>query len=108
MTLHAYQVGFGDCFLLAFHYKSARDRHVLIDFGSTGLPKTAPKNQLTLIAQDIASVCGGVLDAVVLSHRHKDHMRLRSPATRASAEMSDGLVTVCPSINGMRGRRHED
>jgi hypothetical protein len=29
-------------------------------------------------------------------------------ATRASAEMSDGLVTVCPSINGMRGRRHED
>ena len=74
MTLHAYQVGFGDCFLLAFHYKSARDRHVLIDFGSTGLPKAAPKNQLTLIAQDIASVCGGTLDAVVLSHRHRDHM----------------------------------
>jgi hypothetical protein len=74
MTLHAYQVGFGDCFLLAFHYKSARDRHVLIDFGSTGLPKAAPKNQLRLIAQDIASVCGGTLDAVVLSHRHRDHM----------------------------------
>jgi hypothetical protein len=74
MTLHAYQVGFGDCFLLGFHYKSARDRHVLIDFGSTGLPKTAPKNQMTLIAQDIAAVCGGTLDAVVLSHRHRDHM----------------------------------
>src|SRR3954466_4850699 len=74
MTLHAYQVGFGDCFLLAFHYKSARDRHVLIDFGSTGLPPTAPKKQMTLIAQDIAATCGGTLDAVVLSHRHRDHM----------------------------------
>jgi hypothetical protein len=74
MTLHAYQVGFGDCFLLSFHYKSARDRHVLIDFGSTGLPKAVPKNQMTLIAQDIATVCGGTLDAVVLSHRHRDHM----------------------------------
>jgi len=74
MTLHAYQVGFGDCFLLSFHYRSARDRHVLIDFGSTGLPTAAPKNQLTLIAQDIATVSGGSLDAVVLTHRHRDHM----------------------------------
>lgn len=74
MTLHAYQVGFGDCFLLAFHYKAGRDRHVLIDFGSTGLPSSVPKTQLKLIAQDIAAVSGGSLDAVVLSHRHRDHM----------------------------------
>src|ERR1043166_2199477 len=74
MPLEASQVGVGDCFLLAFHYKAGRDRHVLIDFGSTGLPKPAPKNQMTLIAQDIAGVCGGTLDAVVLSHRHRDHM----------------------------------
>ena len=74
LTLHAYQVGFGDCFLLAFHYAAGRDRHVLIDFGTTGLAKEAPKNQMLLIAQDIASVCGGALDALVLSHRHRDHM----------------------------------
>ena len=40
MTLRSYQVGFGDCFLLSFHYDGGtHDRHVLIDFGSTGQPK---------------------------------------------------------------------
>ena len=34
VTLFTYQVGFGDCFLLRFSYPD-RDRHVLIDFGST-------------------------------------------------------------------------
>src|SRR5687768_18273864 len=51
LTLRAYQVGFGDCFLLTFHYpkqssKPAFDRHVLIDFGSTGKPKNAPKDYM--------------------------------------------------------------
>jgi len=27
-----------------------------------------------LIAQDIAAICGGSLDAIVLTHRHRDHM----------------------------------
>ena len=35
VTIRMFNVGFGDCFLLTFHYP-ARDRHVLIDFGSTG------------------------------------------------------------------------
>ena len=74
MTLHAYQVGFGDCFLLSFHYKNGPDRHVLIDFGTTGVPKAAPRNQVKLIAQDIATVCGGTLDAIVVTHRHRDHV----------------------------------
>lgn len=44
LTVKAYQVGFGDCFLLTFHYPvtaSAKtmQKHVLIDFGSTGRPK---------------------------------------------------------------------
>ena len=34
-----YQVGFGDCFLLTFHYAKGDDRHILIDFGSTKLPQ---------------------------------------------------------------------
>ena len=42
VTLRAYQVGFGDCFLLSFHYAGRRrTRHVLIDFGTTSLPKGA-------------------------------------------------------------------
>jgi len=74
MTLHVYNVGFGDCFLMTWHYASRRDRNVLIDFGSTGLPKGVPKNQMLLIAQDIATSCKNKLDAVVLTHRHRDHM----------------------------------
>ena len=37
-TIRTYQVGFGDCFLLSFDYAEERT-HVLIDFGSTALPK---------------------------------------------------------------------
>ena len=79
LTLRAYQVGFGDCFLLTFHYpkkgtKPAFDRHVLIDFGSTAKPVHAPKDLLLRVANDIEAECGGKLDAVVATHRHADHI----------------------------------
>lgn len=75
LTLRAYNVGFGDCFLLTFHY-ARRDRHLLIDFGSTSPPRTLQRRRdfLLDIAEDIAAVCGGRLDAVVATHRHKDHI----------------------------------
>lgn len=79
LTFRAYQVGFGDCFLLTFHYpkrktKPAFDRHVLIDFGSTAVPENAPKDLLLRVARDIEKECGGKLDAVVATHRHADHV----------------------------------
>ena len=81
ITIHCYNVGFGDCFLVTFHYKTStndeRDRHVLIDFGSTSAPEAfaKDKNLMVKIAQDIAHKCGGKkLDAVVATHRHKDHI----------------------------------
>jgi len=79
LTLHAYQVGFGDCFLLTFHYPKtstelAFDRHVLVDFGSTAKPENAPKDLLLRVARDIEKVCEGKLDAVVATHRHADHI----------------------------------
>jgi len=78
ITIRAYQVGFGDCFLLTFHYPSkkgkADDRHVLIDFGSVRLPKNVPSERLKNIAEDIKKVCSGKLDAVVVTHRHQDHI----------------------------------
>jgi hypothetical protein len=78
LTLRTYQVGFGDCFLLTFHYAprsgKSRDRHVLIDFGSTGQPEEAGKNLLLRVAKDIKEACGGALTAVVATHRHKDHI----------------------------------
>ncbi len=73
VTIFSYQVGFGDCFLLRFSYP-ARARHVLIDFGTTGLPADAAGNRLLDIARDIAGKCNGRLDAVVATHRHADHI----------------------------------
>lgn len=74
VDIRTYQVGFGDCFLLTFKYAD-RNRNVLIDFGSMRLPETAPKSQMSLVAEDIKSVCGKErLDIVVATHRHSDHI----------------------------------
>jgi len=72
-TIFAYQVGFGDCFLLRFQYPAAQ-RHVLVDFGTAALPESADPNQLMRIANDVAAKCGNKLDAVVATHRHADHI----------------------------------
>lgn len=89
VTIFSYQVGFGDCFLLRFHYAD-RDRHILIDFGTTKLPPAAPKNQMVLIAQDIAARCGNKLDAVVATHRHADH--ISGFATTARGDGSGDII----------------
>lgn len=73
-TIFVYQVGFGDCFLLRLDYQKGKSRHVLIDFGTTGLPKEAAAKWLKTVADDIADKCGGALDAVVATHRHADHI----------------------------------
>jgi len=74
LVIRSYQVGFGDCFLLTFRYEN-RERHVLMDFGSTSLPKDAPKTRMLDVARDIRDRCGPAgLSAVVATHRHKDHI----------------------------------
>ena len=73
-TLFAFNVGFGDCVLLRFQYADNVRRHVLIDFGSTRQPKQRPSDYLTRIAHQIRDLCGGKLDIVVATHRHKDHI----------------------------------
>ena len=79
-TIRAYQVGFGDCFLLTFTYpedenKSVQERHVLIDFGSTGMPAgVVAAKQMMSVANDIKDRCKGKLQMVVATHRHKDHI----------------------------------
>ena len=75
VSIRSYHVGFGDCFLLSFTYGPRSERHVLIDFGSTGVPKGTDQNRRMLaIANDIKQRTGGKLDAVVATHRHKDHI----------------------------------
>jgi hypothetical protein len=76
-TIFAYQVGFGDCFLVRFTYDDQSRRHMLIDFGTTSLPEDAPKGWMVAVANDIAAKCrenGHSLDVVVATHRHADHI----------------------------------
>lgn len=93
VTLRTYQVGFGDCFLLTFHYpKGVGDRHLLIDFGTTARPEAAPKDLMQRVARSVKETCekgGGRLHAVVATHRHADHI---SGFTRGKAEDSSGNI----------------
>ncbi len=76
VTVRAYQVGFGDCLLVTFTYPTGGDgheRHLLVDFGSTRWPQGHPQRYAD-IATDIAERCGGRLDAIAVTHRHKDHL----------------------------------
>ncbi len=74
VTIRCYQVGFGDCFLFSINYDDSSTHHVLIDFGSTGLPEDVPKSRLKAVANDIKVRTGGKLTAVVATHRHRDHV----------------------------------
>ena len=74
LMIRSYHVGFGDCFLLSFACGPRSERHVLIDFGSTGLPEGTPRTRMMDIAKDIKERTGGRLDAIVATHRHKDHI----------------------------------
>jgi hypothetical protein len=94
-TVRMYNVGFGDCFLLTFPYTSG-DRHVLIDFGSHPKAKGAPKGYMETIARDIAThVTGGKL-AVVVTHRHADH--ISGFETKAGTASGDIIRALKPEI----------
>ncbi len=74
VTIRTYHVGFGDCFLVSFSYGPKSERHILVDFGSTGFPKGVPKSRMMDIADDIKQRTNGKLYAVVATHRHRDHI----------------------------------
>lgn len=96
IEIRTYQMGFGDCFLLSFKYASY-DRHMLIDFGSMALPKGAKKGHMVRIAHQIKKDCGGHLEVVAATHRHKDH--ISGFATNKSRTAPGNVIASCnPSI----------
>ena len=74
ILLRAFNVGFGDCFLLSFNYANNVSRHVLIDYGSTALPKGAKPGHMLRIARKIGELTNNKLHVVVATHRHRDHI----------------------------------
>lgn len=99
-TIFAYQVGFGDCFLLRFTYDDASRKHVLIDFGTTGLPKDAAESHMLNVAKDIQEKCGEAggdeLDVVVATHRHADH--ISGFATSKGKGSGDIIASLKPKV----------
>ena len=95
IEIRAYQVGFGDCFLVSFVYSKSDKRHVLIDFGTTELPKAlkGPKAHMPRIAAHIKKVCGDKLTAVVATHRHADH--ISGFATDGKSGGSGTIIAAC-------------
>lgn len=96
VEIRAFQVGFGDCLLLSFVYSAQDKRHVLIDFGTMGLPPSRSKKagksskHMLAVAKEIAGLCSGRLTAVVTTHRHEDH--ISGFATGGSLESAGDII----------------
>ncbi|HEX8495436.1 MAG TPA: hypothetical protein VF658_21675 [Pyrinomonadaceae bacterium] len=105
LRIRAYQVGFGDCFLLTFFYPQAKkqtdkERHVLMDFGSTGMTKgVSSSEQMMKVAEDIREQCNKKsrkLHIVVATHRHKDH--ISGFATADGEGTGDIIAALGPDV----------
>jgi len=58
VEIRGYQVGFGDCFLVSFIYSDTEKKHLLIDFGTTGLPRSRkPSTHMPVIARSKPNAC---------------------------------------------------
>ncbi|MBX7540324.1 hypothetical protein [Qipengyuania sphaerica] len=73
VTIRTYNVGFGDCFLMTIHYDDQSAKHILIDCGSMKSPK-GTRGWMEKVVESIRDECGGKLDVLVATHRHKDHI----------------------------------
>ena len=79
VEVKVYNVGLGDCILLTFRTSGSKPNcfRVLIDYGFTGKNPDSPDSEK--IADQIIGDCGKgngkpQLDALVVTHRHLDHL----------------------------------
>src|SRR5689334_8922607 len=76
ITIRMYNVGFGDCFLLAFPAPD-RPRKVLIDCGVhfAGTNPNAPIGTIVeQVVKDVTEDGTPTIDLVIATHRHQDHV----------------------------------
>src|SRR5512132_4132775 len=90
VRVRSYRHGLGDCHLLSFRKPDGKQFHMLIDFGVVNRTKD-PELVMTPVAKDIAKECGGVLDLVVATHQHTDHL---SGVEQAKAELAPAKVAM--------------
>jgi hypothetical protein len=74
VTIRMYDVGFGDCFLLAFLDSRRKKRYVLLDCGVHKQHTEGREKKIRPVAEDIAKVTNNHLDIVAISHEHEDHL----------------------------------
>ncbi|MDR3636034.1 MAG: hypothetical protein P4L84_19685 [Isosphaeraceae bacterium] len=72
-TVRMYKLQLGDCFLLTFPKDDGGKFHMLVDCGLVQGAED-PTTVLTGVAQDIKKTTGGVLDLVLITHEHWDHL----------------------------------
>jgi hypothetical protein len=73
VRIRTYRHGLGDCHLLSFTKPDGSPFHMLIDCGVVDVTPN-PETLMTGVAQNIASETGGLLDVVVATHQHTDHL----------------------------------
>jgi beta-lactamase superfamily II metal-dependent hydrolase len=82
-----YRHGLGDCHLLRLPKKGGGDFVIMIDCGVILGTPDAPK-KMTDDVKDIKSTTGGVIDVLVITHEHWDHL---SGFLQAAKEFQSGL-----------------
>ena len=73
VRIRTYRHGLGDCHLLAFTKPDGSAFHLLIDCGVVNRTRD-PGPLMTRVAKDIVEQTGGVLDVLVATHQHTDHL----------------------------------
>ena len=74
MTIRMYRQGLGDCFLLSIPKKSGGEFHMVVDCGLIqGAPQDAGDKMPRIVA-DIGARTSNVVDVLVATHQHWDHM----------------------------------
>ncbi len=73
VSVRMYKLQLGDCFLLSFPKADGSSFHMLIDCGLIQGAEN-PIDCLSAVAKDIQERTGGVLDLVLITHEHWDHL----------------------------------